>query len=133
MSARFTLMLAALGGALAVLLGAFAAHGLRAQLSERLLEVFQTGVSYQFYHVFALLAVGLLQLHYRSRLLALSSAFFLLGILLFCGSLYVLAWSGIHWLGAVTPVGGVFFVLGWLTLLGTLFKKVNLNADTTER
>ncbi len=133
MSARYTLLLAALGGAIAVLLGAFAAHGLRPQLAERLFEVFQIGVTYQFYHVFALLAVGLLQLSYPSRLLRFSSAFFLAGILLFCGSLYVLALSGVHRFGAVTPIGGVFFVLGWLTLLSAIFQKVKQNADTAER
>ena len=60
-------------------------------------------------------------------------AFFLAGILLFCGSLYVLALSGVHRFGAVTPIGGVFFVLGWLTLLSAIFQKVKQNADTAER
>ena len=133
MSARTVLMLAALLGALAVMLGAFAAHGLREQLSPRLLEVFRTGVDYQFWHVLALLAVGLLQQREARFGFSLSAGAFLAGILLFSGSLYVLALSGTHWLGMITPVGGVAFIVGWLSLAVTLLIQGKQNADSGER
>ncbi len=121
MSARLTLLSAALLGALAVCLGAFAAHGLRDQLTSRMLEVFQTGVTYQFYHVLALFGVGLLLQRQNCRLLRVSAALFLTGMLLFCGSLYLLVATGVHYLGIITPVGGVSLIAGWLTLAGALF------------
>ncbi|SEG78930.1 DUF423 domain-containing protein [Marinobacterium lutimaris] len=122
MSARLTFLSAALLGALAVCLGAFAAHGLRDQLTPRMLEVFQTGVTYQFYHVFALFGVGLLLQRQDRRLLRVSAVLFLVGMLLFCGSLYLLVATGVHYLGMVTPVGGVLMIAGWLTLAGGVFK-----------
>ncbi|MBR9884591.1 MAG: DUF423 domain-containing protein [Oceanospirillales bacterium] len=123
MPARLTLLCAALAGALAVMLGAFAAHALREALSARMLEVFQTGVTYQFYHVLALLAVGVLQLRGDSRPLRLSAALFLLGMLLFCGSLYTLVLTGVHYLGIITPIGGVSLMAGWLVLAFAVFKQ----------
>lgn len=132
MPARFTLTLAALYGALAVLLGAFAAHALGAQLEPRLLAVFKTGVDYQFYHVFALLAVGLLQQRADSRWLRCSALLFGLGVVLFSGSLYLLALSGMHRLGMITPLGGVLFVCGWLALASALFCGER-HADTGKR
>jgi len=133
MSARFILITAALLGALAVMLGAFAAHGLRDQLSPRLLDVFRTGVDYQFWHVAALMAVGLLQQRARCFGFSLSAAAFLTGVLLFSGSLYVLALSGVHWLGAITPLGGTAFIIGWLSLAVTLIRQGKQNADSGER
>lgn len=132
MTPRTTLFLAALSGALAVILGAFAAHGLRGQLEPRLLEVFHTGVSYQFYHVGALLAVGLMRQREEQRLLRVSAWLFLIGMLLFSGSLYLLALTGVHYLGLLTPIGGVSLLLGWLTLAAALMK-VRQNADTAQR
>ncbi len=123
MSARFTLVTAALLGALAVALGAFAAHGLKSVLSQRLLEVFQTGVDYQFWHVGALLVTGLLQQKCNSRGLRVSALAFMAGIACFSGSLYVLALSGIHWLGAITPLGGTAFIIGWLSLAVSIFQQ----------
>jgi len=133
MSARFTLLTAALLGALAVALGAFAAHGLRSILSARLLEVFQTGVDYQFWHVGALLVTGLLQRQYNSRALRVGALAFLFGIVCFSGSLYVLALSGVHWLGAITPLGGTAFIIGWLRLAVSIFQQEKLHADSGER
>ncbi len=123
MSARFTLVTAALLGALAVALGAFAAHGLKSILSAPLLEVFQTGVDYQFWHVAALLVTGLLQQRQNSRGLKLSALAFMAGIACFSGSLYVLALSGVHWLGAITPLGGTAFIVGWLSLAVSIFQQ----------
>ncbi len=123
MSARFTLVTAALLGALAVALGAFAAHGLKSVLSAPMLEVFQTGVDYQFWHVAALLVTGLLQQTQNRRGLKVSALAFMVGILCFSGSLYVLALSGVHWLGAITPLGGTAFIIGWLSLAVSIFQQ----------
>lgn len=115
--AHWYIALAAVNGLLAVALGAFGAHGLRARLSEPLLNAWQTAVQYHFYHVFALLVVGLLlQSWGKSIWLSTSGAAFFLGILLFCGSLYALALGGPRWLGPITPLGGLSFMVGWLLL-----------------
>ncbi|SIS42219.1 DUF423 domain-containing protein [Neptunomonas antarctica] len=118
MNARIYLAIAAISGALSVAMGAFAAHSLKNVLSAPLMAVMQTGVQYQFYHSIALLVVGLLLRQQASRLLTMSATAFVVGILLFCGSLYLLAFSGVHWLGIVTPVGGLAFIVGWILLAG---------------
>jgi len=133
MSARLTLLCAALGGALAVMLGAFAAHALRDALAPRMLEVFQTGVTYQFYHVLALFGVGLLQQRRDRRALRLGGGLLVLGMLLFCGSLYTLALTGVHYFGIITPIGGVSLIAGWLALAYAVAGKVKQDADTGER
>ena len=115
MSRPFVL-LAALSGFTGVALGAFAAHGLRGRLSPEYLAVFQTGVLYQLIHAVALLGVGVMALHWRSRLLGAAGSLFALGILLFSGSLYLLTLSGVGKLGMVTPLGGACFLAGWLCL-----------------
>lgn len=116
------LLLAALSGFIAVALGAFGAHGLRQKLTSDMLAVFQTGVQYQFYHTLALLAVALLLIAVPQSALSSSSLvrwsgnLFAIGIVIFSGSLYVLAISGVRWLGAITPIGGVAFLAGWICL-----------------
>jgi uncharacterized membrane protein YgdD (TMEM256/DUF423 family) len=111
---RTFLLIGAVFGFLGVTLGAFAAHGLRNRLSPDMLGVFETGVRYQMYHVFALLivsaAIGQIG---NARLLVLAGWFFFAGILLFSGSLYALALTGTGILGAITPVGGLLFLIGW--------------------
>jgi uncharacterized membrane protein YgdD (TMEM256/DUF423 family) len=102
---------------LAVALGAFGAHGLKPILSESLLAVYQTGVQYHSMHALGLIGVGILAQNARDSLfLKLSGWLLLVGIILFCGSLYVLAVSEIRKLGMITPFGGVSFLLGWLSL-----------------
>jgi uncharacterized membrane protein YgdD (TMEM256/DUF423 family) len=114
---RLLISLAALSGFLAVGLGAFGAHALRERLDEHALSIYQTAVQYHFYHSLALLGVGLLCLWQpQSRLLWGSGSAFAFGILIFSGSLYLLSITGIHWLGAITPVGGLGFMIGWLLL-----------------
>ena len=110
------LTIAAISGMLAVMLGAFGAHGLKKIISPEMLEVFKTGVQYQFYHTFALLVVGILMYFSESKALKWSANLFITGIVLFSGSLYVLAISGIKVLGAITPLGGIAFIAGWLLL-----------------
>ncbi|MBC9252611.1 hypothetical protein A9179_20290 [Pseudomonas alcaligenes] len=113
---RIFLLLAAFAGFTGVALGAFAAHGLKARLSAEYLAVFQTGAHYQMLHALALFGVALLARQLPGRLLGAAGSLFALGILLFSGSLYVLALSGISRLGMITPFGGLAFLAGWLCL-----------------
>jgi len=111
---RFATLGAASGG-LAVVAGAFGAHALRGRLAPDMLAVFETAARYQMYHALALLAAGWLA--ERSAVWAgRAGTLFLTGTLLFCGSLYALALSGVGWLGAITPFGGLAFIAGWICL-----------------
>lgn len=116
MTAKWMVMLAGLFGFLGVGFGAFGAHALKARLSPELLAVYRTAVEYQFWHALALLAVGLLALTRPGALLVASGWCFTLGILIFSGSLYALALSGVRVLGAITPIGGLLFLAGWALL-----------------
>lgn len=115
---KLFLILGAANAAVAVMLGAFGAHGLEGKLSERMLEVYKTGVQYHMYHAIGLLAVGLVagkitgsgQLHWAGWLM-------FIGIILFSGSLYALSTTGISKLGIITPFGGVAFIAGWVLLI----------------
>ncbi len=114
---RFFFTTASLAGALAVMLGAFGAHALREQLSADLLNTFETGVRYHVYHALALFAVVLaLSRGYDANWATLAGWLFVAGMILFSGSLYVLAITGVRWLGAITPFGGLAFIAGWLAL-----------------
>ena len=108
--------LGALAALLGVGLGAFGAHALRARLTPADLDIFETGVRYQMYHALALIAVGWASSRWPGGLTHAAGWAFLVGILIFSGSLYVLVLSGQRWLGAVTPLGGVAFLAGWLLL-----------------
>lgn len=110
-------ILLGLGGTsafLSVALGAFGSHGLKALLSADLLAAFEVGVRYQMYHALAMIAVGLLLPMRPARALRASGWLFAIGTVLFSGSLYALALSGIRSLGMITPIGGVAFLAGWL-------------------
>ena len=112
--AKLFITLASLSGMLAVILGAFGAHALKGKLDAYALGIYETAVQYHFYHSFALLAVGILALSQpHAALLKSSGWLFLLGILVFSGSLYLLSMTGARWLGAVTPLGGLAFIAGW--------------------
>ena len=112
---RLFLTWGAIAGGLAVALGAFASHGLRGQLPERSLEIFETGTRYQMYHALALLIVAMFlsQLPESNLWLNLSGIAFIVGMLIFSGSLYLLALLGIKWLGAMPPIGGAALISGW--------------------
>src|SRR4051812_10689463 len=112
----------ALNAAIAVGAGAFAAHGLRDRLEARALEVFETGARYQMYHALALVAVGVLATSPAARGAQVTGWLFQAGIVLFSGSLYALALTGIMGLGAVTPLGGIAFLAGWLWLAWTVWR-----------
>lgn len=115
-SARRWLQLGAIAGFLGVCLGAFGAHALRQRLAPDLLAVYRTGVEYQFYHAFALLIVGLCATQRPVRAFDVAGVCFATGILMFSGSLYALALSGVRALGAITPIGGLLFLAGWASL-----------------
>ena len=118
--ARYYILLGAVNGFLAVALGAFAAHGLREILDASQLHTFETGVRYQMMHALALIGTGLLLRQPVSKLLKGAGIAFLVGIFLFSGSLYWLALGGPSWLGPITPLGGLSFLLGWALLaIGT--------------
>lgn len=110
---RTFIFLGALAGLTGVGLGAFGAHGLRTRLSPDMLAVFETGVRYHMYHALALMATATLMGRHSHTLLVAAGWFFTSGIILFSGSLYLLALTGIAALGIVTPIGGVAFLLGW--------------------
>ena len=114
---RLWVVLGAIFGLLSVVAGAMGTHALTAYLGADALETFQTAVRFQMYHALALLATGLLADHWKSGLVSLAGAFFAAGVVLFCGSLYILALTGIGVLGAVAPVGGAALIAGWTTLI----------------
>ena len=112
----------ALAGATGVLLGAFGAHALKARISQELLAVFEVGVRYQMYHAFALLAVAWATTRWPGSWTNASGWLFFAGIVIFSGSLYLMALTGTRWLGAVTPIGGLCFILGWIALTVTALR-----------
>ncbi|MGK7912553.1 MAG: DUF423 domain-containing protein [Synechococcus sp.] len=112
--ARWFVLIGALLGGLSVAAGAFGAHALADQLSEKALSSFETGARYQMYHALGLVGVGiLLQVTGESSLLSATGALFIAGIIFFSGSLYTLSLSGVKILGAVAPIGGLAFMAGW--------------------
>ena len=116
---------AAFSAMLSVILGAFAAHGLKSKLTESLLNTFQTGVQYQMYHSLALIILVILYRQMPQSLLLYSAGFMFAGIILFSGSLYMLALTQIKWFGPVTPLGGVCFIVGWALLIAAALKGTN--------
>jgi uncharacterized membrane protein YgdD (TMEM256/DUF423 family) len=115
--------LGALNAAIAIAAGAFAAHGLRDKLDARALEVFETGARYHMYHAFALILVGLVASGGRARAGQTAGWLFQIGIVLFSGSLYALALTGTRGIGAITPVGGLAFIIGWLWLAWSAWRR----------
>jgi uncharacterized membrane protein YgdD (TMEM256/DUF423 family) len=114
---RVFLLIGALSGVVGVALGAFGAHGLRSRISPEMLAVFETGVRYHLYHTLALVATAAIMSRLpSSRLVVFAGWLFLAGIILFSGSLYALALTGVRELGAVTPIGGLAFLLAWALL-----------------
>ncbi len=116
------LQIAAILGAVSVALGAFAAHKLKEMVSVQALAIFETAVRYQFYHVFALALTGILFQAFPNQWIKWAGFLFIAGIVLFCGSLYVLTYKtalvlpGLKWVGPITPLGGLLFIAGWICL-----------------
>lgn len=122
---KITLIFAALSGMLSVILGAFAAHGLKNRLSTNMLDTFQVGVQYQMYHSLALILLVILYRQMPQALLLYSAGFMIAGVIFFSGSLYLLALTQVKWFGPVTPIGGLFFIVGWALLLVSALKGAN--------
>lgn len=114
---RLLYVCAGVAGFVGVALGAFAAHGLKARLDADLLAVFETAVRYQMYHVFAICAAAWAWARWRHRSFAVAGWLFAAGIVVFSGSLYVVALSGVRWPGVITPFGGFAFLTGWLCFI----------------
>ena len=129
MYSRWVLSAGAGFALLAVVLGAFAAHGLEAVLNVQQLALFETASRYQMYHALALLVVGVMLTNpqFSRSLLKLAAIAFSLGIILFSGSLYLLALVGVSWLGAITPLGGIAFLSGWLITMVAALKPIRLS------
>ena len=127
---KFFLSAAALLGALAVALGAFGAHALRKSVPEAVVSIFETGVRYQFYHVFAIALAGILFRDFSNKWMLWAGNLFIIGIILFSGSLYALTYfkasakPDLNWVGIITPFGGLAFIGGWICMLVALYKTV---------
>ena len=127
MNKRF-LKIAAFLGALTVIFGAFAAHAIKSRVNAETLSVFETGVRYQMYHVFAIFFVGIIYKEFPFKYMIWAGNLFLVGIILFSGSLYALTFfkangnENMNWLGAVTPFGGTCFIVGWSLILLSLYQ-----------
>ena len=132
MNKRF-LKIATFMGALTVIFGAFAAHAIKSRVNAETLSVFETGVRYQMYHVFALFLVGIIYKEFPFKYMIWAGNLFLAGIILFSGSLYALTFfkangnENMNWLGAVTPFGGTCFIVGWSLILLSLYQTKKSN------
>ena len=122
------IVFAALNMLVAVAAGAFGAHGLKTVLSVDMLAIWQTAVHYQMVHALGLFGLGILMAQWSgARLLARAAVLMLVGIVIFSGSLYVLALTGITWLGAITPIGGLAFLLSWSMLAWCAYRRQSSN------
>jgi uncharacterized membrane protein YgdD (TMEM256/DUF423 family) len=119
---RTFFVLGALLAMVAVGAGAFGAHGLRDRVSSDLLVVFETAARYHMYHALGLVAVSLAAARWPDGATTLAGWLFIAGIVLFSGSLYLMTFTGLRWLGAITPIGGVAFIAGWLALAWTAWR-----------
>ena len=108
------LIIGSVFAALAVLLGAFGAHGLKNRLSIEDLAIFETAVRYQMYHALGLLLMGLASFYLTEKLVSTPAYFLILGIIVFSGSLFLLVFTNLRWFGAITPIGGLCLIIGWL-------------------
>jgi len=125
---KIFLLVASVLGAVAVAFGAFGAHALKKMVSETAVTIFETGVRYQFYHVFALALAGILFRDYSNKWILWAGNLFIIGMLLFSGSLYLLTYitaavkPGLEWVGIITPFGGLAFIAGWICMFIGLYK-----------
>jgi uncharacterized membrane protein YgdD (TMEM256/DUF423 family) len=122
---KLFLVAGSLTGALSVMIGAFGAHALKKLLTENgRLDVFETAVKYQFYHAFALLITGILMMKLQHKFFDYAGISFITGIIIFSGSLYILCLTNVKWWGAITPIGGLCMIAGWLFLSLALLKSL---------
>jgi uncharacterized membrane protein YgdD (TMEM256/DUF423 family) len=117
-TSKLFLLMGSLNALIAILLGAFGAHGLKARLSTDMMAHYQTGIQYHFYHAIGLIIIGLIAINVpESGMIKWSGWIMFAGILLFSGSLYILSISGMRWLGAITPIGGTAFIIAWALIV----------------
>ncbi len=114
---RLFFLVGSISAFIAVVLGAFGAHGLKGRLTTEMLNAFEVGVRYQMYHALALLAVAWALSRWPRAEVTVAGWLFVAGTIIFSGSLYLLSLTGVRWIGAITPIGGVAFLLGWLSLV----------------
>ena len=107
---------------LAILLGAFGAHALKSRISPDDLAIFETGIRYHIYHSIGLILIGILGFYFPHNLIDIPAKLFLLGISIFSGSLYLLVLTNTRWLGAITPIGGICYMIGWLLLAFNIYR-----------
>ena len=119
---KFIFLLGILSCALSVIMGAFGAHAFKSKLSEYSMSIYNKAVLYQMFHSTAIILVVLLGETFQTSEFNISAWLFIFGILIFSGSLYLLAITGVKWLGAITPIGGLLFIIGWFTWLYLVFK-----------
>jgi len=117
---RFFFVSGAVAALIGAALGAFGAHSLRTKLSPEMLNIFEVGVRYQMYHAFGLIAVAWAMVRWPEANLNTAGLAFIVGIIIFCGSLYLLSTTDARWLGAITPIGGLAFLLGWAVLVWSI-------------
>jgi uncharacterized membrane protein YgdD (TMEM256/DUF423 family) len=117
---RFFFISGAVAALIGVALGAFGAHSLRTKLSPEMLNIFEVGVRYQMYHAFGLIAVAWAMVRWPEANLNTAGWAFIIGIIVFSGSLYLLSTTDARWLGAITPIGGLAFLLGWAVLVWSI-------------
>ncbi len=119
---RFLLIIGALFAGLSVLFGAFGAHVLKSRLSSEDLAIFETAARYQMYHSLGIMLLGILGFYLPHNLIALPSYFMIIGVIIFSGSLYLLLYTNIRWIGAITPIGGVFLVISWFFFAFNIYR-----------
>ena len=107
---------------LAILLGAFGAHALKSRISPEDLAIFETGIRYHIYHSIGLILIGILGFYFPHNLIDIPAKLFFLGIFIFSGSLYLLVLTNTRWLGAITPIGGICYMIGWLLLAFNIYR-----------
>jgi len=123
MTSKLIIIIGSISGAISVILGAFGAHALKDSLTaSNRLETYETAVKYQMYHSLALILLGILMLHFQHKFLNYASYSFIIGIIIFSGSLYALCASGISKLGAITPIGGLFLIVAWILFAIGVYK-----------
>ena len=118
---RVLLIIGSLFAALSVLLGAFGAHGLKNRLSMEDLAIFETAVRYQMYHALGILLMGVASFYLTEKLVSIPAYFLILGIIIFSGSLFLLVFTNLRWFGAITPIGGLCLIIGWLLLAYNIY------------
>ena len=118
---RILLIIGSLFAALSVLLGAFGAHGLKNRLSMEDLAIFETAVRYQMYHALGILLMGVASFYLTEKIVSVPAYFLILGIIIFSGSLFLLVFTNLRWFGAITPIGGLCLIIGWLILAYNIY------------